>query len=195
MPVSLAFGKPPRNTLLDTEPGWSQVPGYDDSVAATLRAIGIGLLLAVLLAAAWYVLVPNGLPVNGSPPASSMILVFLIVTVVHELCHLALFPRFGLRHSIVGLWPQMGAVFVQYLQPVSRARFIAATLAPTIVICALPLALGIAGLPIPAFLQWASVLNGLAVGADLLAVVVLLRHTSARHLVLDSNHALFRRQA
>jgi hypothetical protein len=195
MPLSFAIGKPPRNPLLDTEPEWSQVPGYGDSMAHTLRAIGTGLILAALLALTWRFLVTDGLPLEASPALSSILLVFLIATVAHEIFHLAVFPSFGLKHGVVGIWPQMGAIYVQYLLPVTRGRFIAATLSPAIAISVFPLVLGLSGFQVPAFIQWATIVNAVAAGADLLAVTVLLRETSARDLVLDSNHALFRREA
>jgi hypothetical protein len=161
----------------------------------TLRAIGIGLALAALLAVAWRVLVPDGLPLEARPALSSVVLVFLLATVVHEFFHLIAFPGLGIRHGMVGVWPQMGALYVQYLLPVTRKRFIAATLAPTLAICMAPTVLGLSGVAVPAFIQWATVLNAVAVGGDLLAVAVLLRKTTAASLVLDSNHALFHREA
>jgi Putative zincin peptidase len=195
MPLSFSFGRPPENPLLSSDAGWSRVPGYDDAMPATLRAIAVGLTLAALLAIAWRSLVPDGLPFVAKPELTSVFLVFFIGTILHELCHLIVFPSFGLRHSVVGVWPQMGAMYAQYLLPVKRGRFIVATLSPAAIICGLPLILGISGFPVPAFLQWASVVNGVAVGADLLAVAMLLRHGAAKDLILDSGHALYRREA
>lgn len=194
MTLSVVIGKPPSNVLIDSEPGWSRLPGYGDSMPVTLRAIGIGLVVAAALALAWRLLVPDGLPLEARPARLSIVLAFLIPTIGHELCHLLLFPRLGLLNTTLGFWPKMGALYVQYMRPVTRSRFIVATLSPTILICLVPLLLGISGVAVPPYLQWASVLNGVAGGADLLAVVQLLRHTSARAVVLDSNHALFHRE-
>ena len=195
MSLCFSFGKPPENPLLSSEAGWSRVPGYDDGMPATLRALAIGLTFATSLAVAWSSFVPDGLPFEARPEFSSVLLVFFIATVLHELCHLVMFPGFGLRHSIVGVWPQMGAVFAQYLLPIKRNRFIVATLAPALIICGLPLMLGIFGFALPTFLKWATVVNGVAVGADLLAVAMLFRHGTAKDLILDSGHALYRREA
>jgi Putative zincin peptidase len=195
MPISFTLGKPPSNPIVASEPGWSRLPGYDDSMPSTLRAIGVGLLFAATLAIAWHALAPQGLTFETRPAVSSAVIVFLIATVGHEMCHLLLFPRLGLQNAVIGVWPQMGALFVQYLQPVTRLRFIVAALAPTIFICLVPLVAGINGAAIPAFLPWAAVVTGVAVGADLLAVVQLLRHSSKTALVLESNHALFQREA
>lgn len=194
MSFSVAIGKPPANPLIETESGWSRLPGYDDSMPVTLKAVGIGLAMAAVVALAWRLLVPEGLPLEAQPAKLSIVLAFLIPTIGHELCHLLLFPRLGLLDATVGVWPKMGALYVQYMQPVTRSRFIVATLAPTMLICLAPLLLGLWGMEVPPYLQWASVLNGVAVGADLLAVVQLLRHSSAKTLVLDSNHALFLRK-
>jgi Putative zincin peptidase len=194
MTFSVVIGKPPSNTLVESEPGWSRLPGYDDSMPVTLRAIGIGLVLAAALAVAWHLLVQDGLPFEGRPAGSSVVLAFLIATIGHELCHLLAFPRLGFLNATVGIWPQMGALFVQYMRPVTRLRFMVATLSPTVLICLVPLILGICGVVIPPYVQWASVLTGVAVGADLLAVFQLLRHASATALVLDCNHALFQRE-
>lgn len=194
MSFSIVVGKPPSNTLIDSESGWSRLPGYGDSMPVTLRAIGIGLVVAAALALAWRLLVPDGLALEARPARLSIVLAFLIPTIGHELCHLLLFPRLGFTNTTVGLWPKMGALYVQYMQPVTRSRFIVATLSPTILICLVPLLLGIGGVAVPPYLQWASVLNGVAGGADTLAVALLLRHASATALVLDSNHALFQRE-
>ncbi len=192
MSFSFAIGKPPSNLLIEAEAGWSRMPGYDDSMPITLKAIFIGLVMAAALALAWRLLVPGGLE---APAKLSVYLTFLIVTLGHELCHLLLFPKLGFPNATVGLWPQMGALYVQYMQPVTRSRFVVATLSPTVLICLVPLLLGLWGVAVPPYLQWATVLNGVAVGADLLAVVQLLRFSSVTALVLDSNHALFLREA
>lgn len=193
MSISFTLGEPPKNALLASDSRWLIIPGYNQSVQVALRAIGIGLITAAVLAIAWRVLVPTGLPLEARPAISSVLFVFLIATLGHELCHLVAFPNCGLRNSVVGVWPKMGSVFVQYLRPVKRWRFIVAALFPALVICFLPLMLGILGFQVPAFIQWASVLNGVGIGADLLAVTVLLRHTAATDLILESNHALYRR--
>ena len=195
MSMSFVFGKPPSNPIVAAEPGWSPVSGYDDSMPVTLRTVGMGLALAVVLAIAWRLLVQDALSIEGRPAAWSVTQVFLICTVGHELCHLLFFPRLGLQHTAVGVWLQMGALFVQHLRPMKRNRLILAVLAPTILICLLPLAAGIWGFNVPPTLQWASVANGVAVGADLLAVTQMLRHVPAESLVLDSNQALFQRGA
>lgn len=194
MSLSFAIGKPPSNSLIEAESGWSRVPGYDDSMPATLKAIGLGLAAATALAVAWRLLVPDGLPLEARPAKQSIVFAFLIPTLGHELCHMLLFPRMGFLNTTVGLWPKMGALYVQYMQPVTRSRFIVATLSPTILLCLVPLLFGILGVAVPAYLQWATILNGVAVGSDLLAVVQLMRFGSATALVLDSNHALFLRE-
>lgn len=194
MPLSFSIGKPPSNPLIHTESSWARMPGYDDSMPNTLKAVAIGLTAAAALALTWYLLVPDSLPLEAQPAWLSIVLAFLIPTLGHELCHLMLFPRLGFLNATVGLWPQMGALYVQYMQPVTRSRFIVATLSPTILICLVPLLLGILGVAIPAYVQWATIINGVAVGSDLLAVVQLMRFGSATALVLDSNQALFLRE-
>ncbi|MFO1264654.1 MAG: hypothetical protein U1E84_15180 [Rhodoferax sp.] len=77
MSFSFAIGKPPFNPLIEAEPGWSRMPGYDDSKPITLKAIFIGLVMAAALALAWRLLVPGGLE---APAKLSVYLTFLIVT-------------------------------------------------------------------------------------------------------------------
>jgi hypothetical protein len=195
MPLSFTLGKPPSNPIVISQPGWTPIPGYDDSMPNILRAGGIGLAFAATLAIAWYFLVPQGLSFETNPAPVSMILVFLITSVGHEICHLLLFPRLGFENAVIGLWPKVGGLFIQYLRPVTRSRFISATLSPTVIISVVPLAVGMCGAAVPAFVPWASIVNGVAVGADLLAVVQLLRHSSKCALILDSNHMLYQHQS
>jgi hypothetical protein len=194
MPVSFTFGKPPSNPIVTSEPGWSRLPGYDDSMPNVLRSAAMGLLFAVVIAIAWQSLTAQGLQFEASPAVSSIILVFLISTVGHEICHLLFFPRFGLQNTAIGIWLQLGALFVQHLRPLRRRQMIVATLAPAVLLCLVPLIAGICGAHVPAFMQWVTVVNGVAVGADLLAVVQLLRHASSKALILDTDHTLFQRE-
>lgn len=195
MSISFVFGKPPPNPLIDSEPGWSRIAGYDDSMPVVLRSVCMGLALAVTLAIAWRLLVQDALLIEGRPSGWSVVQVFLIATAGHELCHLLLFPRLGTQHTVVGMWLQMGALFVQHLRPMNRNRLILATLSPTILICLPPLAAAVCGVNVPPALQWASVANGVAVGADLLAVTQMLRHVPASSLVLDSAQGVFQHEA
>jgi hypothetical protein len=190
--VSLNFmvGKPPENLIFRADPHWSAIPGYDDSMPMTLRAVAMGATPALLLGLVWYFMAPGGLPISLNIELSSVLIAFALATIVHELCHLLLFPRMGLQHTTVGIWPQMGAVFVQFRKPVSRARFIAITLAPLLLISLLPIALAFAGFAIPTVVRWGGVINALAAGADMLAVLVLLKHSSASAQIVESGHTL-----
>jgi Putative zincin peptidase len=194
MAVSFAFGKPPSNPIVTSQPGWTPIPGYDDSMRNMLRAVGIGLAFAATLAIAWHSLVPQGLSYDASPALLSMVLVFLITTVGHEICHLLPFPRLGFGNAVLGLWLQVGGLYIQYLQPVTRSRFIVVLLSPAVIISVVPLIAGICGVAVPEFLTWASILNGVGASADLLAVVQLLRHSNKGALLLDSNQMLYQRQ-
>jgi hypothetical protein len=135
MAASFAFGKPPSNPIVTSQPGWTPIPGYDDSMPNMLRAVGIGLAFAATLAIAWHSLVPQGLSYDASPALLSMVLVFLIVTVGHEICHLLPFPRLGFGNAVLGLWLQVGGLYIQYLQPVTRSRFIVVLLSSSHYFC------------------------------------------------------------
>jgi hypothetical protein len=156
-----------------------------------LRALFIGTAFALLLAVIWRYAVSSGLPISAYPAMLSIVAVLLIVGFVHEVLHVIAFPNFGFGDCILGIEPRAGGMYAIYAKPMSRNRFVVSALMPALVISLVPLALGLTGISVPVFLQWASVANGLASGGDLLVVAQLLRHVDSDAIVLESQHVLY----
>jgi hypothetical protein len=191
--VSLNFtiGAPPRNAAVEADVAWRQLPGYDDSLGSIGCAIATGAAAAMVLASAWTLLAPGGLPWSASPRWASVIAVFALATVGHEAMHLLAMPAFGLRDTTVGVWPKLGSVYAQHRRPMRRNRFVAVALTPFVALSLLPGVAALAGAPVPDFVRWAGVVNAFAAGADLLVVAQLLRHAAPRAGVIESGHAAF----
>lgn len=183
------LGPPPPNALVEGT-RWARLPGYGPEPKYALAAVAASVGLFLLVVLGWKLLASTSLPF-GSPRFAEVLALALVIIFGHELVHLAAFPGAGRRHAIVGIWPQRGAAFVQYLRPTSRNRFVAVALAPFIVISLLPFAVAASGLQVPPFIQWMSAINGFGAGTDLLASYLLLRHVHGSRLVLESNHGLY----
>jgi hypothetical protein len=183
------LGPPPANTLVD-DGRWTRLPGYGAQPKAALAAVGVGVGLCWALVFLWKLASPASLPF-GVPRVLDVLATVLAIVIGHELIHLAAFPGAGRRDAVFGIWPQRFAAFVQYRQPVARNRFVAAALAPLLLISVLPLVLAGFGWQAPPVLQWISVINGYGAGGDVLASFLLLRHVRPQGQVLESNDGLF----
>lgn len=89
--------------------------------------------------------------------------------------HLLVFPGGGVGNAMAGFWPDESAAYVEYTLPVSRPRFIAVTLAPVLLLSVGVLIVAAIGVRVPMPVRWASVLNAVGSGADLLVVFLVLR--------------------
>jgi hypothetical protein len=189
MPL-FVLGQPPVNQQVDS-PGWIRLAGYGASVPQMLGSIGVGLALAIGVALVWRAVDSNSLPL-GQPSLLDVLLFTSMLMFGHEALHLMGFPGAGLsRNSVCGIWPQAGSPFVLHLQPMTRDRFLVALTLPFLVISLCPLALRALGYPIGNFFAWASTLNSVGAGADILAFALLLRTAPRRAEILESDHALY----
>jgi Putative zincin peptidase len=184
------FGAPPFNRLVE-DPGWARLEGYGASAQHMLRALGVGIGVALVMALAWRLVDASALPL-GTPSMLDFVIALALLMIGHEAVHLLAMPGAGLdRNSAAGLWLEGGSPFAQHLQPMSRARFILVTICPLLVLSVAPLLLHALGGPMSDLIAWTSVLNGVGSGADLLACALLLRKTPRQALVLESEQALY----
>ena len=190
--LKLVVGAPPENAVVVGDAMWKPVSGYDTTGGGALRMLAVGLTCALVTFGLWAALVPGSLPV-GWPSVASTLVVVVILPVVHEVLHLLAFPSCGFGNAVAGFWPAKGAAYVGYTLPISRNRFILATLTPVTVLSAGVLLAAVSGLHIPVALQWASVLNAFGSGADLFVVYLLIRQSSASAIVLGSGKQLYTR--
>ena len=192
--LKLVFGPPPEIAGIVNNEMWKPLAGYDTTGSSALRMLTIGLLSALLTYSLWVSLVPASLPISWPPIALSVFVVATLM-VVHEVLHILAFPGGGFGNTVAGFWPAKGAAYVGYTLPISRNRFMLATLTPLTVLSAGMLAAGILGLRVPVALQWASVLNAFGSGADLVAVYLLARQSPSSAVVLGSGQRLYTRVA
>ena len=192
--LKFEFGPPPEIAGIVNNEMWKPLAGYDTTGSSALRMLTIGLLSALLTYSLWVSLVPASLPISWPPIALSVFVVATLM-VVHEVLHILAFPGGGFGNTVAGFWPAKGAAYVGYTLPISRNRFMLATLTPLTVLSAGMLAAGILGLRVPVALQWASVLNAFGSGADLVAVYLLARQSPSSAVVLGSGQRLYTRVA
>ena len=192
--LKFVFGPPPEIAGIVNNEMWKPLAGYDTTGSSALRMLTIGLLSALLTYSLWVSLVPASLPISWPPIALSVFVVATLM-VVHEVLHILAFPGGGSGNTVAGFWPAKGAAYVGYTLPISRNRFMLATLTPLTVLSAGMLAAGILGLRVPVALQWASVLNAFGSGADLVAVYLLARQSPSSAVVLGSGQRLYTRVA
>ena len=103
----------------------------------------------------------------------SILLAFIVVTLLHEATHLFAFPGFGLRFGVVGYYHQGGAPYVAYTRPVSRNRYVFVLIAPMVVLTGIFLA---AGIQFPSWrneLLFCATVNVFGSGFDLLSAITL----------------------
>ena len=192
--LKFVFGPPPEIAGIVNNEMWKPLAGYDTTGSSALRMLTIGLLSALLTYSLWVSLVPASLPISWPPIALSVFVVATLM-VVHEVLHILAFPGGGFGNTVAGFWPTKGAAYVGYTLPISRNRFMLATLTPLTVLSAGMLAAGILGLRVPVALQWASVLNAFGSGADLVAVYLLARQSPSSAVVFGSGQRLYTRVA
>lgn len=111
-----------------------------------------------------------------SEPPLLLLVVFVPLIVLHELCHAFFHPGRGWSaRSVLGFWPTMLVFYAQYLGPLPRNRFIVVLLAPFVVLTVGPVMAGCLMGQIPWWAGAAALLNAAASCVDLLGFLILLR--------------------
>lgn len=183
----LHIGRPLKGYVCNSS--WSSMDIFDHR--KLFNSLLVGSFLAGCIALAWTVLDASSLPL-GSPTGADMLLVFAVLLFAHEGLHLLGFPNAGLNsHTVIGIWPQIGAPYVQYLSPMSRRQFIVALLLPVVILSLLPLIMVAVGTGAVAHLSWISVLNCIGAGSDILIVGKLLSIVPANASVMESDGKLY----
>jgi Putative zincin peptidase len=100
------------------------------------------------------------------------VLLFIPMTVAHELIHALVQPQFGRSaHSILGFWPAKLMFYAHYDGELSRGRFVAILSMPTIMLSVLPLIVSIITGLANAYVAWISTWNVLFACVDMLGVI------------------------
>ena len=158
-------------------------------------SIGLGICVALLVAVLWLVCYPNSLPL-GSPSWMEFTLVFFILAVGHEALHVIGFPRIGLdSKTIIGIWPEFGSPYVQYLSPMRRNRFLLATLLPFFVLTIFPLPfLFLFSIKLTesiGYASWISVLNSIGAGSDILIFAKVVTQIPKNSLLIENHDSIY----
>lgn len=169
--------------------GWAFMKTLDQR--RILLSTGVGIFISLLVAAIWLIRYPNSLPL-GSPTWMEFSLALLILTLGHEALHLLGFPRFGLdSNAVIGIWPEFGSPYVQYLLPMRRNRFLFVTILPFLVLTVCPFFFST---KIPGLIEysgWISVLNGIGVGSDIFIFFNVASQVPRNSFVMESHNAIY----
>ena len=100
---------------------------------------------------------------------ASLMVIFVILIILHELLHTVIHPGFGLSsQSILGLWLSRGVFYAAYAAEWSRNRAVACLLTPFLTLSILPLILApLFSGDMMALLCFVSLVNAFASCADL----------------------------
>ena len=162
--------------------GWSSLdePG---PVAVQWIAIPIAVVVAIFLMACFNAAIPRGIYQSKLVILSFQIwqpfLAIMLLVPLHEIIHAFCYPHYGATdQTLIGVWPQKILVYAFYQGAMTRARFIITMLTPFLVLSFLPV-FSVALFRQPplsgeflTFLIVASILNGIASSADILAAAL-----------------------
>jgi hypothetical protein len=187
----LRIGSPPQSPFLG-DATWNSIVVLERRPLLWSLCIGIG--LAVGIALAWRLVAPGSLPF-GAPTWIDIAVVTMTLALGHEALHLLGFPNAGLdANTVVGVWPELGSPYVQYLSPMARNRFLFAVLLPFLALTVLPFLLVLKWDGQIAVFSWISVLNCVGAGSDIFIFVKMLALVPDTAFVLESGHRLYWRR-
>ncbi|HBI69746.1 MAG TPA: hypothetical protein DDZ22_12245 [Massilia sp.] len=100
-------------------------------------------------------------------------------------------PRFGLdSKTIVGIWPEMASLYVQYMSPMSQNRFLVVSMLPLFILSVLPFSLAYNNIGLVDQLSWVSVLNYLGAGSDVSIFIRILLTIRSNSRIIESEELL-----
>lgn len=173
------------------EEGWKAIrePG---PVAMQFIAIPVIIVVGFLLLQ----VITLATPIEWRDIAPRILPAFLLMIPVHELIHALVQPSFGMTpRTYIGVWPSHLLFYAYYDGELSRGRFAAILIAPTVVLTIIPLLLCVT-------LQWNSpalaalaVANGIGAAGDLIGVFIVLTRIPAGVLVRNKGWRSYWRRA
>jgi hypothetical protein len=186
--MRLHYGPTPESPEFQPEAtGWR--PLREPSVGALVwLASGVGLVAGALAIVVWTATASNTevvtvtvkldgpwAAVAGLLAISAFLGGVLLLIVVHELLHAAVFPGWWPSpKTILGVWPSMGVFYAHYDGPLSRNRFLLVLMMPFLV---LTVGLWLFDLMVPTgwggVLAAISILNAMFAGGDLLGTAMI----------------------
>jgi len=186
MPI-FHFGQPLCSQLPNAQ--WKRIPTLKQR--QLIWSLCVGISIGLCIAFIWRTYYGTSLPL-GSPSWEEIALSAIILSIGHEAIHLLGFPYCGLNaKTVIGIWPQVGSPYVQYLLPMSRNRFITVALLPFLVLSLLPFTLAYGNVASVDQLSWISVLNCVGAGSDIFIASRVLFIVPSKASVIENADALY----
>lgn len=147
-----------------------------------LCALPLGVAASLALGVLWFLLTPLSGPAFVSMFDSILpFLSFGPLIVVHELIHAVVHPQYGKSDlTILGFWPTRVLFYAHYTGELTRNRFIAISVMPTLVISLAPLAVSAVAGFARSLVAWISIWNVFFACGDLFGVALLLFQVPSR---------------
>jgi Putative zincin peptidase len=173
LPMRFHFGAVPSSPDFEPDVSWKSLREPSPWLAQFI-ALPIGVFAAALVGFLWFVITPlqKAMPTGT---LSAFVLAFVGIVVVHELIHAAAHPKGGRSpHSILGFWPSRVLFYAHFDGELTRNRFVAILLMPTLVISILPLLVATIAQLSSGWLALISTSNAFAACVDLLGAGMVL---------------------
>jgi hypothetical protein len=203
--MRLVWGPPPEDVGFTPEADGWQPLREPTPLFVSLVGSAFGLPLALLVGRAWRACLHGAapsfhfqLPLTGTAarmalailPLVAFPVAFVLLIVVHELCHAVVYPRCGLtRDTQIGVWPAKLLCYACHTGAITRERMLLCFAMPFAVVTGLPLGVcalvGHAALPA----MVGSTANALFSGGDLLGALLLWRQVPRGALVRNKGWA------
>jgi hypothetical protein len=183
--LRIHIGPIPESPDFSPAPPWKPLREPTPAVSQ-LCALPIGLVAFAAVGFLWHILTPFKLDQLNSV-APFLLLIILGIIPIHELAHLAVHPRSNLPNasgrSVLGFWPRQLLFYAHYEGELSRNRFIAILIMPTLVISILPLLAFAAAGRSSGLIALVSSLNALFACVDLFGIALLLFQVPSNAIV------------
>ncbi len=178
------LGAPPEDTqLAPKKDGWSTVGG-PDPIKFLLISLSIGVFVGLSIVSVFWLLGAEVSPLTRYENIPLGLAVLIALLPFHELSHVLCFPHFGLsKRTTVGFWPKKLAAYVHYRGSLSRIRYILIALSPLAILSVIPLIITLFKPDSSVLILAVSYINGLASGADILGVLLVLGQVPSNGMI------------
>ena len=164
-----------------------------------LRALPIAIINMVVIMLIWIILTPVEELLSSITfplPFIGFLICLAGVLVIHELIHAVVHPLAGYStHSIIGFWPARMLLYATYDGEISRNRFVAILLMPSIVISIIPILIAAVTQILNVWVVYITILNAFLASGDVWAVSVILRLPTDAIIRTHGHDAYWREKA
>lgn len=174
------WGSLPEYGDFQPDSAWQSFDDNGESIWLwQFKALPIAIMNVVIIVLIWIVLTPvEGLlrEITFPLPIVGFLVCLLSVLATHELLHALAHPRAGLSaRTTIGFWPSRMLLYATYGGELSRNRYVAILLVPTVVISFVPIFVAILAQAYNIWLVYITVLNAFLASGDILATRIMLQ--------------------